>query len=254
MNDFDHVEWLADYLRRLQKNEQLQAEELIRAPRYSLVPSWEDLLTAAGVESDPDETFVDDLPEDVLLDVASRLDIPATLDQIAQFDPGDTPLWSVSGGAAIVEDEWLVHCSDHADDIVGDGFTRGMPWVEHLALTTHAWDKPEEPGFNFAYTVGDFERYGLTRAGHCKYGRGIVLVKVPKAMVFRHWLDQEPQAIFWGPDATCIFPLYMRYGRFSTDDLWQEDEYGDEVEVETDELDDLIEAIELALEKKEIAC
>lgn len=118
--------------------------------------------------------------------------------------PEELPSWwylSPSWGQESYD--WLIHFSDDAYDIAGEGFCRGVPYPDKLGLTTHLDDFAfDVEGYNFAYPAGVATRYGFIR-GAPKYGKRAVLFRAPY-MLFDHFADGEPQAIFWGPSARDI--------------------------------------------------
>ena len=114
----------------------------------------------------------------------------------------------------ILKDEWLVHLSDYAYDIMKEGFTKGVMDADQLALTTYMDDNIKEfGGFNFAYRQNDVSRHGRNRHEQ-KYGKEVVLFQVPKAILCDHYGDQEPQVIFWGSNAYNITYFYIDYDEY----------------------------------------
>ena len=82
-----------------------------------------------------------------------------------------------------------------------------MPELETLGLTTyHSFDK-KSGGYNFAFTLNDYERYGKNRSFGSyrgwKYGKEAVMFHASGVKTW-HWGDEEPQVIFWGPSARDI--------------------------------------------------
>jgi hypothetical protein len=78
------------------------------------------------------------------------------------------------------------------------------------------------PGYNFAYEPQDSGRYG-TDGDRRKYGSGIVVFKAPYVYIW-HDFDEEPQAIFWGPDATDIIEVAGVDGSYYIEDPASGDE------------------------------
>lgn len=106
-----------------------------------------------------------------------------------------------------VRNQWLVHFTSDAHGIAGGGFTRGVDQPNELALTTHLPDEYKAgPGYNFAYRLEDYLRYGRSRGDSWKYGDEAVLFRASGVLVW-HYGDEEPQVIFWGPSANTIIPV-----------------------------------------------
>lgn len=191
---------------------------------------------------DEDDYSLSDLSDETFRVIAREIDPDEILAGVERDEPAETPLWSVArlNSDGIVEG-WLVHQSDAASDISYEGFKRGVDDLRLLALTTHLGDAMKShPGYNFAYEPGDYERYGTDVYDRKRYGKSLVLFKAPFVSIW-HTSDLEPQAIFWGPDATDIHFVFEQYGTYSVD---LEDDEGNVVELEADSLEDLIDAIE----------
>jgi hypothetical protein len=117
----------------------------------------------------------------------------------------------------LVRNEWMIHFSDEAYSICGDGFTSGVAiGNEHqLALSTHYKETSKTGGYNFAYLIKDFDRYGRQRhGGGWKYGKEAVMFQASGALVY-HWGDEEPQVIFISNTARNIVYLYESDGQWA---------------------------------------
>lgn len=120
-----------------------------------------------------------------------------------------------------IKQDWLIHFSDMASDIAKDGFKYGVEDMTRLGLTTHiSSDQKSTSGYNFAYRLTDFERYGKahrhqnTRTGW-KYGEEAVIFRASGILVDHH-SDEEPQVIFDGVTAKDI--IYISNSPY--DDIW----------------------------------
>jgi hypothetical protein len=111
------------------------------------------------------------------------------------------PTWNYCEYRSIVKNQWLIHFSDNAQNIYWDQkFNKGVYDYTRLGLTTHLPEsEKEDGGYNFAYLLKDYMRYGRDR-GRWKYGKQAVLFKASGIQVW-HYGDSEPQVIFWGPSA-----------------------------------------------------
>ncbi len=113
----------------------------------------------------------------------------------------DTPSYFFFDYQGIVKNQWLIHFTDQAYDIVRDGFTVGVDDLSRLGLTVFLNQRAKPGGYNFAYTLDAFERYGRRESEHSwKYGREAVLFRA-SGLELWHSGDEEPQVIFWGPSA-----------------------------------------------------
>ncbi len=116
---------------------------------------------------------------------------------IAQHDPADLPSnhFFHPDPKLLPRDTWLVHFSDHADQIIHHGFTHGSHDSRNLGLTTYyKHDSKKDGGYNFA-----FEATSRYAASGSKYGRNAVMFQNSGVKAW-HNSDEEDQVIFWGPD------------------------------------------------------
>lgn len=148
---------------------------------------------------------------DILKDFARRIE--SEIDQYIDMGRGPGfPSWKYVDFENYIKNQWLIHFSDHASDVAYNGFKIGMQSLETLGLTTfwkHGSSEKKYGGYNFAYQIKDFERYGLDSrgTGTWKYGSEAVLFRASGVRVWHHG-DEEPQVIFWGPSANSI--VYLR--------------------------------------------
>jgi len=208
--------------------------------------------------SEDDITVILDGDEDLLERVASDLDVYATLNNISMTEPGDAPLWSLARFISIHGPGWLVHCSDESFC----SFERGVEDIGKLGLTTYLpMYYKERPGYNVAFELDGFERYGMSR-GRCKYGNKVYLVHVPKYADIWNYADEEPQAVFWGQYAEVVVSVYVDGGDYIVSDPWydvNEERYleahpdsDDDLEEER-EFENLEEAVDWLEERREMA-
>lgn len=144
------------------------------------------------------------------------------------------PAWSYfDNNPTLIKNQWLIHFTDNADDIAIEGFKYGVDDMTKLGLTTHLGEFDKQfGGYNFAYTIGEFNKYakGNYSRGKYKYGKEAVVFNASGIKVW-HYGDGEPQVIFYGNTARNIIPItsgenndYAIYGKngrvlFEHDDL-----------------------------------
>jgi hypothetical protein len=120
------------------------------------------------------------------------------------------PAWSYfSDSVQLVKKHWLIHFTDDADGIAKEGFKYGVDDMSKLGLTTRLGEfEKKYGGYNFAYTLDDFVRYGRNnnRSRGYKYGKEAVVFKASGIKVY-HYGDEEPQVIFYGNTANNIIPI-----------------------------------------------
>jgi len=134
-------------------------------------------------------------------------------DNINNMGIDDIPSWIYFSEPKIIKNQWLIHCSDYASDIEKEGFTHGVDDINGLGLTTYIPHVAKSKGgFNFAYTVADFDRYGKGWGRHgkhnFKYGSEAVIFKTSGVRVW-HSGDGEYQTIFLGKKAKNI--VYLQF-------------------------------------------
>jgi ADP-ribose pyrophosphatase YjhB (NUDIX family) len=127
-------------------------------------------------------------------------------------EDSEYPAWSYfSRDVKLVKNQWLIHFTNEPDDIAINGFKYGVDEIDKLGLTTQLSDFDKKyGGYNFAYLLSDFNRYGKaghgSRGGEYKYGKEAVIFRASGLEVYHHG-DEEPQVIFYGNTATNIIPI-----------------------------------------------
>ena len=126
------------------------------------------------------------------------------------YDKG--PSWMYMDSAEQIHNEWLIHFSNHADQISWRGFKHGTNDFENLAYSNAGETDGKWEGYDFAYALDDVGRYAFSSRGMYgripKYGREAVIFRASGVKLWHHG-DQEPQVIFYGPSAKDI--IYLRY-------------------------------------------
>jgi len=132
----------------------------------------------------------------------------------------DAPSFLFMNFESIIRNQWLIHFTDNAFSVSVEGFTSGIQDMQNLGLTVHLPSAVKQVGgYNFAYDIDDFERYGRSADGW-KYGSEIVMFRASGIKV-HHFGDEEPQVIFWGSSANSFVPITENdYGK------WQVGERG----------------------------
>lgn len=144
--------------------------------------------------------------------------IKSNLSDIIVYDMeyDDKPSWYYLRDPKLVKKQWLVHLTNHSDDIYKNGFKYGVKDITKLGLTRHLSDHFKSSfGFNFAYTIDDFFEYGKGSHGvhKLKYGDSIILFQASGIRCW-HYSDDEYQVIFEGSKAENIIQL------FYDNDVW----------------------------------
>ncbi len=159
-------------------------------------------------------------------------------DYTLNIPDADYPAWSYfDDSPEIVKNQWLIHFTDDADSIATTGFKYGVDDMSKLGLTTHLGEfEKKYGGYNFAYTLNDFYRYGFRGRGEYKYGKEAVIFKASGIKIF-HRTDVEPQVIFYGNTATNIIPIIK-----GESERWSIRRYRDNrVFFESDDLREIVE-------------
>jgi hypothetical protein len=132
------------------------------------------------------------------------------------IDYAEYPSWYYLDAVDIVKNQWLVHGTDESNlnSLKSSGFIKGVDDYTKLGLTT--WFKGDSgiksyPGYNFAYTVADFEKYGYTQQHGLTYGDAVVVFRASGLRCY-HVGDREFQVIFNGRTATDIVPVFQEIG------------------------------------------
>ena len=128
-------------------------------------------------------------------------------DKMERGDLTEMPAWGVMSFERIVKNQWLIHFGDEADEIwVNQKFSYGLDDLYNLGYTTYFKKEAKKfGGYNFAYDIKDFARYGRSSygGGSWKYGSKVVLFRA-SGVKAHHYGDEEPQVIFWGETARDI--------------------------------------------------
>ena len=116
------------------------------------------------------------------------------------------PSWAYFRNPEIVKEQWLVHITNYADEIIKNGFKIGVNDMTVLGLTTYLDDYyKENGGYNFAFTLNDafklIKNVGFYNT--LKYGKEIIIFRCSGVKVY-HIGDEENQVIFFGELATHI--------------------------------------------------
>jgi hypothetical protein len=127
------------------------------------------------------------------------------------INDSDYPAWSYfDDSPELIKNQWLIHFTDDADSIVREGFKYGVDDMTKLGLTTHLGEFDKKyGGYNFAYLLSDFPRYGrrsYVHGGGYKYGKEAVVFNASGIKLW-HYGDEEPQVIFYGNTAKNIIPI-----------------------------------------------
>lgn len=119
----------------------------------------------------------------------------------------DYPAWSFLSDPKLIKNQWLIHFTNYATEIARDGFKYGVEEMSKLGLTTSLGDfEKKYGGYNFAYTLGDFHRYGYKGGARYSYGKQAVIFRASGIQLW-HSSDNEPQVIFYGNTAKNIIPI-----------------------------------------------
>jgi hypothetical protein len=129
------------------------------------------------------------------------------VDYTLPISDSEYPAWSYfDDSPEVVKNQWLIHFTNDADGISRNGFKYGVDDMTKLGLTTHLGEFDKKyGGYNFAYLLSDFDRYGSDRDGY-KYGREAVIFNASGIKLWHHG-DNEPQVIFYGKTARNIIPI-----------------------------------------------
>lgn len=154
---------------------------------------------------------------------------------------GETPTYDVMDYTRDVHNEWLIHFSDNAYEIMRDGFRYATDDMDALGYSGAGQTRGKtSEGFNFAYIADECPRDGS------KYGEEAVMFRA-SGVKATHYGDNEEQVMFWNKDAKDI--VYIQNGS----DSYNENSFGDyvkewfitswitgEVIYDSDNIDDVI--------------
>jgi len=117
------------------------------------------------------------------------------------------PTWTYFSYEGIIKNQWLIHFTDNAEGISKEGFKYGVDDMDRLGLTTNVSEfEKKYGGYNFAYLLKDFQRYGYKGYDNYKYGKEAVVFNASGVKLWHHG-DEEPQVIFYGNTATNIIAI-----------------------------------------------
>lgn len=138
-------------------------------------------------------------------------------DKINRFDlnipDSEYPAWSYFDDPKLIKNQWLIHMCNDSYKIAREGFKYGVDEVDKLGLTTHLGQfEKKYGGYNFAYTLYDFKKYGKDRDGY-KYGDEAVIFRASGVRLWHHG-DEEYQTIFYGNTAKNIIPIDSYEGEY----------------------------------------
>ena len=166
---------------------------------------------ANGEDIENDEEFdINSVPNDIKTKFGEWL-----LRKIDSYslDIGDSeyPAWSFLSNPKLIKNQWLIHFTKDAKSIAEKGFIYGVDDIDKLGLTTRQSDFDKKyGGYNFAYLLSDFDRFGRSRRGwgneKYKYGDEAVIFNASGVKLY-HATDEEPQVIFYGNTAKNIIPI-----------------------------------------------
>ena len=129
------------------------------------------------------------------------------------IDDAEYPAWSYfDDSPQLIKNQWLIHFTNNVDSIAKNGFKFGVDDMTKLGLTTRLGEFDKKyGGYNFAYTLNDFKKYGASSYGNWsksgyKYGDEAVIFNASGIKVY-HYGDEEPQVIFYGNTAKNIIPI-----------------------------------------------
>ena len=158
---------------------------------------------------DKDDFDIGDIPKDLQEEYGEWLFYNVTNGQL-DIEAVDYPAWSYFDKPILIKNQWLIHFTDNANDIAREGFKFGVSEQDKLGLTTHLGEFDKKyGGYNFAYMLSDFMRYGVpdyNRGTEFKYGSNAVIFRASGIKLW-HSSDNEPQVIFWGETAANIIPI-----------------------------------------------
>jgi hypothetical protein len=209
-----------------EKQEELISEfyyllgDFLRERNIEYVSTMSDI--DGDIEIDIDDANTDDLPQELrkkfgewLLNKTENYDLP--------IPDEDYPAWFYLSNPKLIKNQWLIHFTDEALDIAKNGFKYGAFDISKLGLTTYLSDSSKKyGGYNFAYLLSDFVRYGrkgrYSGGNEYKYGNECVVFKASGVRLY-HSTDEEPQVVFYGDTASNIIPILegqkLKYGIYT---------------------------------------
>ena len=153
------------------------------------------------VDEEKIETFCKLLEENNLCDhfISIMQDI---VNRIGLYN--ELPSWCYMDFNRIVKNEWCIHFTKDARNIVKYGFTGGTEDIDHLAYTDAGQEKPSA-GYNFAFLIND------RNVDYNEYGDEAVIFRTSGVEIY-HYGDNENQVIFWGPNVKNFIPIHQENG------------------------------------------
>lgn len=129
---------------------------------------------------------------------------------IFNLDKTKFPSWYYLSNTELIQNQWLIHFTNDVEGIIDHGF-KGIRDISTIGLTKRInKNQRENDGYNFAYTVDDFDKFGKTSHPYIdmryKYGKGAVLFRASGIKIW-HRTDVEPQVIFRGNRVTNKIPI-----------------------------------------------
>jgi len=111
--------------------------------------------------------------------------------------PERLPTQSVTRFERVIKpSSWLIHFTEHAEQIADKGFIYGIDRMDRLGYTKFcAQHDKRNGGWNFAFTADNPLVGKLARRG--KYGRHAVMFRTG-GVELAHRGDNEKQVVFWG--------------------------------------------------------
>ena len=111
----------------------------------------------------------------------------------------DLPTWCTTDFIRIVKNEWCIHFTSDANNIVKYGLTGGTDDINHLAYTNAGQEKHQE-GYDFAFLIDDRD------VDNNEYGNEAVIFRTSGVEIY-HYGDMQHQVIFWGPNVKSFIPI-----------------------------------------------
>ena len=202
------LSWLKSYLSMSDKEEAIE----LAYQNAHLFVEW---VIKTGAELPEGLTYADvkaatDAPWDIV-DEYAHLFSDAALKQFREYaaawfmeyDPQQAPSFLFFSGSEVIKNQWLIHFTHDAQAIQKEGFTSGTDDLTKLGLTEWMEDSVKPGGYNFAFLLSDFVKYGRDPMNYrtgWKYGEEAVLFRASGLRLW-HSGDEEPQVVFWGADA-----------------------------------------------------
>lgn len=134
-----------------------------------------------------------------------------------ELDHEYRPTWVYLTDAKIVRNDWMIHETfpGAVREIFKTGFKHGVSNYKKLGLTS--WFEPTSfmkagGGYNFAYTIQDFYKFGYSGSG-LTYGDAFLVFRASGVTAY-HVTDYERQTIFLGKTARDIVPVFYEDSRW----------------------------------------